>query len=57
MAVPYNRHKFVPFYFQNGYVTAVSLLKLPCGGFRSETPTWIQKWFKISVETSKNLYV
>jgi hypothetical protein len=28
------------------YVTAVSLLKPPCGGFRSETFTGIQKWFK-----------
>jgi hypothetical protein len=25
---------------------AVSILKPPCGGFRSETATWIQKWFK-----------
>jgi hypothetical protein len=25
--------------------TAASLLKPPCGGFRIETVTWIQKWF------------
>ena len=26
---------------------AVSILKQPCGGFRCETATYIQKWFKI----------
>jgi hypothetical protein len=36
----------------NGYVTAVSFLQPPCGGFRSETATWIQKWFKTSVGAS-----
>jgi hypothetical protein len=36
---------------------AVSLLKPPCGGFRSETVTWIQKWFKKSVGTSRKLYI
>jgi hypothetical protein len=43
------------FHFRNGYVTAASLLKPPCGGFRSETATWIQEWFKISVGTSRKL--
>ena len=38
MAVAYGRYIF--------YVTAVSLLKPLCGGFRIETATWIQKWFK-----------
>jgi hypothetical protein len=33
-------------------VTGVPLLKSPCGGFRIETATWIQKWFKISDGTS-----
>ena len=28
-----------------GYLVAVSLLKPPCGGFRSENVTWIQKCF------------
>jgi hypothetical protein len=26
------------------FVTAVSILKPPCGGFRSETATWIRKY-------------
>jgi hypothetical protein len=43
--------------YQHGYVTAVSLLKPPCGVFRSETATWIQKWFKKSVGTSRKLYI
>jgi hypothetical protein len=33
----------------------VSLLKPPCSGFRSETATWIQKYFKKSVGTSRKL--
>jgi hypothetical protein len=37
---------FGPFHFRNGRVTAISLLKPPNGGFRSETTTWIQKWLK-----------
>ena len=37
------------------FVTAVSRLKPPCGGCRSETTTWIQKYFKKSVGTSKKL--
>jgi hypothetical protein len=37
---------FCPFHFRIRRVTAVSLLKPPFGGFRSETTTWIQKWFK-----------
>ena len=42
------------FRFWNGCVTAaVSLLKLK-GVFRSETATWIQKWFKMSVGTSSS---
>jgi hypothetical protein len=49
MAVAYNRYKFVtvslPERFRNG------------GGLRSETATWIQKWFKISVGTSRKLYI
>jgi hypothetical protein len=36
-------------------VTAVSLLKTPCSSFKSETATWIQKWLKKSVGTSKRL--
>jgi hypothetical protein len=49
--------KFWPFHFRNGRVpeTAVSLLKPPFGGFRSETAIWIQKWFKKSVGTSRKL--
>jgi hypothetical protein len=46
MAVACNRFKFV---------TAVSILKPPCGGFRNETATWIQKWFKKSVGISRRL--
>jgi hypothetical protein len=37
---------------------AVSLPKPPCAGngrFVSETATWIQKWLKKSVGTSKKL--
>jgi hypothetical protein len=34
-----------------------SLLKPPLGGFRSEIVTWIQKWFKISVGTSRKFYI
>jgi hypothetical protein len=30
----------LPFHFRNGYVTAVSFLKSPRGGFRSGTTTW-----------------
>jgi hypothetical protein len=37
---------FCSFHFRNRRVTAVSLPKPPFGGFRSETVTWIQKWFK-----------
>ena len=52
MAVTHNRYKFVtvslPERFRNG-----SLLKMPCGGFRSETATWIQKHLKKSVGTSR----
>jgi len=51
MVVACNRYNLQPFHFRNSYATAVSLLKPPCGGFRSETATWIQKWFKISVGT------
>jgi hypothetical protein len=29
--------------------------KPPGGGFRIETATWIQKWFKISTGASRNL--
>ena len=36
-----------PFHFRNSYVAAVSLLKPPCGCFRSETTTSTQKWLKI----------
>ena len=33
----------LPFHFLNGHIpaTAVLLLKPPCGGFRSETATWV----------------
>jgi hypothetical protein len=48
MAVAYCRYKFVTVSLPNGYVTATLILKPPCGGFRSETATWIKKWFKIS---------
>jgi hypothetical protein len=37
---------FWPFHFRNRRAKAVSLLKPPFGGFRSETVTWIQKWLK-----------
>jgi hypothetical protein len=40
-----------PFHFRSGYVTVIYLLKPPCGSFRIETATWIQKWFEISVAT------
>jgi hypothetical protein len=46
MAVAYNRYKFV----------TVSLLKRLRGGrFASKTATWMQKWFKIPVGTSRKL--
>jgi hypothetical protein len=48
MAVAYNRYKFV----------TVSLPKRLCNGrFRSETASWTQKWFKISVGTSRKLFI
>ena len=34
-------------------MTAVSLLKPPCGGFRSETATWTQKPFEIPAGASR----
>jgi hypothetical protein len=57
MTVTYNRYKFVTVSLPNGFVTAVSLLKPPCGGFRIETVTWIQKWLKISFGTARKLYL
>jgi hypothetical protein len=53
MAVTYSRYKFVTV----SLPTAVLLLEPPCGGFRSETATWIQKYFKKSVGTSRKLYI
>jgi hypothetical protein len=48
MAVTHSRYKFV----------TISLPKrFPNGRFTSETATWIQKWFKISVWTSKKFYL
>jgi hypothetical protein len=41
---------FFPFQFRNGRVRAVSR-------FTSETATWIQKWFKKSVGTSRKSYL
>jgi hypothetical protein len=55
MAVTYNRYKFVTVSLSKRL--AASLLKTPYGGFRSETASWIQKWFEISVETSRKLYL
>jgi hypothetical protein len=57
MAVTYGRYKFVTVHFRNGFVTAVSLLKPLGGGFRIETATWIQKYLKKSVGTSRKLYL
>jgi hypothetical protein len=57
----YSRYKcvtvslLIPKYLY-GYVTAVLCLKPPCGGFRSETATWIQKLFKIYAGTPRKLY-
>jgi hypothetical protein len=45
MSVKYEAVKFL----------AISLLKPPNGGLRSETVIWIQKWFKKSVGTSRRL--
>jgi hypothetical protein len=44
---------------RNGYATAVSILKAPYGGFRSETATWMQKQklFKKTIGASKALPV
>jgi hypothetical protein len=44
-----------PFKFRNGFATDISLLKPPCGGFRSEIATWIQKCLKKSFGTSRKL--
>jgi hypothetical protein len=50
--------KFWPFHFRNGRVTAVLLLQPPFGGFRSDrTVTWIQKWLKKPVGTSRKFYL
>jgi hypothetical protein len=57
--VAYNCYKFITVLLLNrlraGAVAAVSLQKPPCayGGYRSETATWIQKWLKIFVGTSR----
>ena len=40
-----------------GYVTAVSLLKPPYGGFRSEATTWIQQWADIIVSKAEAMGV
>jgi hypothetical protein len=48
MAVACNRYKFV---------TVSPPKRLRNGGFNSETTTWIQKRFKISVGTSRKLYI
>ena len=46
MAVTYSRYKFVN----------VSIPKRLCNGrFTSETATWIQKWFKMSIGTCRKL--
>jgi hypothetical protein len=47
MAVTCSRYKFV---------TASLLKRFRNGRFTSETATWIQKWFKMSVGTSRKLY-
>jgi hypothetical protein len=36
-------------------ILAVKLLKPPFGGFGIEAATWIRKWFKKSVGTSRKL--
>jgi hypothetical protein len=57
MAVKYSRYKFVTVFLPIRllHVTAVSILKPPCGEFRSETATWIQKYFEISAGTARKL--
>jgi hypothetical protein len=58
MAVKYNRYKFVTNGHGYGYdthVTVVLLLKPPCGGFKIESATWIQKRFKTPARTSRKL--
>ena len=54
--VRYNLYKFETVSIPKRPCTAVSLLKPPCGGFRSEAATWIQKPFKISTGTSRKPY-
>jgi hypothetical protein len=49
MAVTYSRYKFVTVSLPKRF------LKPPCGGFRSETATWIQKYFKKAVGASRKL--
>jgi hypothetical protein len=57
MAVTYNRYKFVtvslPKRFRNGRFTSETAVRR----FEIETATWIQKWFKKSVGTSRKLYL
>jgi hypothetical protein len=43
----YNRYNYLTVLVPKRYVTAVSLIKPPCGGFRSKTATRNQEWFKI----------
>jgi hypothetical protein len=43
--------------FLEGLELAFKTMKPPYGGFRSETATWIQKWFKISIGTSRKLWI
>jgi hypothetical protein len=47
----YSRYKFVLC-----SITVLLLKRLRGGRFKSKTATWIQKWFKISVGTSRKLY-
>ena len=44
-----------PLHVRSGHVAVASILKPPHGNFRSETTTWIQKWFKIPAGTSRRL--
>jgi hypothetical protein len=60
MAIMYHsRYKFLTFSLpkrlRNGRFASESAVR-PCAGFRSETATWTQKWFKMSpAEASRKL--
>jgi hypothetical protein len=57
MAVKYDCYKFVTVSLLKRFRNGRFAPETAGGGFRSKTATWIQKWFKKSVETSRKLQI